>query len=71
MAEFIYDRDLVSGAKNNWDVIPEIQIPLSKRLHILGGLGLRIPVNNTADRSKQLMFYVLWDYVDGGVTKGW
>lgn len=71
MAEFVYDRDLVSGAKNNWDVVPQIQIPLSKRLHILGSLGLRIPVNNTADRPKQLMFYILWDYVDGGLTKGW
>jgi len=71
MAEFIYDRDLVTGAKNNWDIVPEIQIPLSKRLHILGSIGFRIPVNNTADRPKQLMFYILWDYVDGKMTQGW
>lgn len=71
MVEFIGDRDLVSGAKMNWDVIPEIQIPLSKRLHILGNIGLRVPMNNTPGRSTQLMFYLLWDYVDGGLTKGW
>jgi mono/diheme cytochrome c family protein len=71
MVEFIYDRDLVTGAANNWDVVPEMQIPLSKRLHILGSIGFRIPANHTADRPKQLMFYVLWDYVDGGLTKGW
>ena len=45
--------------------MPEIQIPISKRMHILGNVGFRIPVNNTADRPKQVMFYVLWDWVDG------
>ena len=71
IAEFVYDRDLVKGAANNWDVVPQIQIPLSKRLHILGSVGFRIPVNNTAERPKQLMFYVLWDFVDGKLTQGW
>jgi hypothetical protein len=71
MVEFVGDRDLVSGAKTNWDIVPEIQIPLSKRLHILGNIAVRVPMNNTANRSTQLMFYLLWDYVDGGLTKGW
>ena len=71
IAEFVYDRDLVSGAKNNWDIIPQIQIPISKRLHILGSIGWRIPVNNTEGRPKQLMFYILWDYVDGKLNEGW
>ena len=69
-SKFIADRDLVSGAATNWDVVPEIQIPLSKRMHILGNVGFRIPANNTADRQKQVMFYVLWDWVDGGLTAG-
>jgi mono/diheme cytochrome c family protein len=71
MVEFIADRDLVTGATTNWDIVPEIQIPISKRLHILGNIGLRMPVNNTADRPKQVMFYVLWDYVDGSLSQGW
>lgn len=71
MVEVIADRELVTGARMNWDVVPEIQIPLSKRMHILGNVGLRIPVNNTADRPKQLMFYVLWEFVDGPLTEGW
>ena len=71
MIEFIADRDLVSGATTNWDVVPEIQIPMSKRMHILGNIGFRIPANNTADRQKQVMFYVLWDWVDGGLLQGW
>jgi hypothetical protein len=71
MMEFIADRDLVSGATTNWDIVPEIQIPMSKRMHILGSIGVRIPANNTAGRQKQVMFYVLWDWVDGGLLQGW
>jgi hypothetical protein len=40
-------------------------------MHILGNVGFRIPVTNTADRQKQVMFYVLWDWVDGGLKEGW
>ena len=71
MAEFIADRDLVTGATTNWDVVPEIQIPISKRMHILANVGVRIPVNNTAERPKQIIFYFLWDYVDGSLKQGW
>jgi mono/diheme cytochrome c family protein len=71
MMEFIADRDLVSGATTNWDIVPELQIPMSKRMHILGNIGFRIPANNTANRQKQVMFYVLWDWVDGGLLQGW
>jgi hypothetical protein len=71
MTEFIADRDLVSGARTNWDVLPEIQIPLSKRLHIRANIGVRIPVNNTSGRPKQLLIYFLWDYADGTLKQGW
>jgi mono/diheme cytochrome c family protein len=71
MAEFIADRDLMTGATTNWDVVPEIQIPISKRMHILANVGIRVPVNNTADRPKQIIFYFLWDYVDGTLRQGW
>jgi mono/diheme cytochrome c family protein len=71
IVEFIADRELVKGALTNWDVVPEIQIPINKRMHILGNVGFRIPANNAADRPKQMMFYVLWDWVDGPLTQGW
>ena len=71
MTEFIADRDFATGAKTNWDIVPQIQIPIAKRMHILGDIGIRIPVNNTLDRPKQLVFYLLWDYVDGALTQGW
>ena len=71
MTEFIADRDLVSGATTNWDVVPEIQIPLSKRMHILANVGVSIPMNNTTDRPKQFLIYFLWDYADGTLKQGW
>jgi len=71
MAEFIADREFETGAVTNWDVIPQIQIPINKRMHILANVGFRVPLNNTAGRPKQFMIYFLWDYVDGSLKQGW
>jgi mono/diheme cytochrome c family protein len=71
MVEFIADRDLDAGAKMNWDIVPQLQIPLSKRMHILGNVGVRVPINNTAGRPVQVMYYLLWDFADGGLREGW
>ncbi len=71
MVEFLADRDLVDHAKTNWDVLPQMQVTLSKRQHVRCDLGVRVPVNNTAGRPVQLMFYVLWDWQDGRLTEGW
>ena len=71
MCEFVANRDLVNAAKTDWDVVPEMQVTISRRQHIRGNIGLRIPATNTAGRQKQLMFYLLWDWQDGKLTQGW
>jgi mono/diheme cytochrome c family protein len=71
MFEVIANRDLLDTAKTDWDVVPEMQVTISKRQHIRGDIGLRIPATNTAGRQKQLVFYLLWDWQDGKLTKGW
>ena len=71
MLEFLLDRDLITGARTNWDLLPEVQISLNKRHHVRANFGVRTPVNNTLGRSTQLMFYVLWDWFDGGLREGW
>lgn len=71
MVEFVGDRELESGARTNWDAIPQLQIPLNKRMHVLASVGYRIPMNNTDGRQRQIMFYGLWDWMDGGLLKGW
>ena len=71
MAELVADRELVTGAKMNWDVIPQFQVTLSRRQHVRFDVGLRIPATNTAGRQKQLTFYLLWDWKDGKLLEGW
>jgi mono/diheme cytochrome c family protein len=71
MFEFLANRDLVNGAKTDWDVMPEMQVTISKRQHVRGSLGYRIPVSSTAGRQQQIMFYLLWDWADGGLLSGW
>jgi len=71
MVEFLADREFETGAKVNWDVVPQFQVTLSKRQHIMANFGVKIPANNTAGRPIQLVFYLLWDYLDGGLRTGW
>jgi hypothetical protein len=32
---------------------------------------LQVPVSNTSGRPVQVLFYVLWDWFDGGLREGW
>jgi len=71
MFEFLASRDLTTGAKTDWDVLPEMQVTISRRQHIRGDLGLQIPAANTAGRQKRIVFYLLWDWADGRLSEGW
>jgi hypothetical protein len=71
MVEFLAARDLMDNAKTNWDLLPQMQVTISRRQHIRGDLGVRVPVNNTAGRPVQLMLYLLWDWQDGRLNEGW
>ena len=71
MLEFLADRDLLDKAKTNWDILPQMQVSLNKRQHILASVGVRFPMNNTLGRTTEVVFYVLWDWFDGGLRDGW
>ena len=71
MVELIGARELETGAENEWDIAPQLQISLSKRQHILFNAGFRIPIGESKTRSTQFMMYVIWDWFDGGVFSGW
>ena len=71
MVEFLAGRDLATGARTNWDVLPQMQVTISKRQHIRANLGVRIPANNTSGRAIQVLFYLLWDWGDGRLNEGW
>src|SRR5499425_312318 len=59
MVEFIADRDLVTGAKTSWDVVPEMQVTISRRQHIRANVGYLKPFANTQGRHNQVVFYLL------------
>jgi hypothetical protein len=71
MLELVADRDLEEGAATNVDVLPQFQVTLNRRQHLRVNVGLQVPVNNTAGRPKQVVFYFLWDWFDGGLRDGW
>jgi hypothetical protein len=71
MIEILADRELETGARTNWDIVPEVQVALNKRQHVRVNLGIRQPVNNREGRSTQVVFYALWDFFDGGLRDGW
>ena len=71
MVEFLADRDFTTGAKVNWDILPQMQVTISRRQHVRLDFGVRIPATNTQGRSIQGVMYVLWDWFDGGLFEGW
>jgi mono/diheme cytochrome c family protein len=71
MLEIIANRDLTSDTQTDWDIIPEFQVTLNRRQHVRAALGYRVPINDTADRPKQVIAYFLWDWFDGGLFEGW
>jgi hypothetical protein len=71
MVEFIANRNLTSGTKTDWDVVPEFQVTINRRQHIRAAMGYLMPINDTAGRPKQVIAYFLWDWFDGGLFEGW
>ena len=71
MVELVAARELETGAKSEWDVVPQMQISLSKRRHVLVSGGVQIPVNEREGRHPQVLTYLLWDWYEGGLLDGW
>jgi mono/diheme cytochrome c family protein len=71
MIEILAQRNLLTGAKIDYDVVPEFQVTVSRRQHVRANFGVQIPVTDTAGRPIQAVFYLLWDYFDGSLREGW
>lgn len=54
-----------------WDVVPQVQISLSKLQHVLLNVGVRVPLNEREERKPQFLTYILWDWFDGGFFQFW
>ena len=71
MVEVLGDVELENGSTAHWDVVPQLQVTLNTRQHVMLNIGVRLPVNDTNTRPTRLMVYLLWDWFDGGFFQGW
>ena len=71
IVELLAARDLQEGASIDWDLVPQMQVTLNRRQHIMINAGVRFPLNTRDGRGTQLITYFLWDWFDGGLLDGW
>lgn len=71
MLEVLAQRELTPGGATEVDLVPQLQVSLNTRQHVLLNVGVRVPVAHTRDRDARVVFYVLWDWFDGGLFDGW
>jgi hypothetical protein len=71
MIEVLGARELGSGADTDWDLVPQFQVTLNQRQHVMAAAGVRVPITRRSERPTELVFYLLWDWFDGGVLEGW
>ena len=71
MLEIVGAKALEGDERAQWDLIPQLQITLSRRQHIVINAGVRVPLTNRGEQSTQLLTYFLWDWFDGGLFDGW
>ena len=56
---------------SEWDVVPQLQVTLSKLQHVMLAAGIRVPVTQRDERRPQALIYLLWDWFDGGFFEMW
>ena len=71
MLEFTGGRPITTNADIQYSAIPQMQVTLNRRQHIMFNLGARIPLNERDERKTQVIFYLLWDWFDGTLLEGW
>ena len=71
IVEFLAARELEDDAPLEWDIVPQMQITLSRRQHIMINRGYRTPLSHREGRGSQFLVYFLWDWFDGGLFDGW
>jgi hypothetical protein len=71
MIEILGSKEVEDGSSVLWDLVPQMQITLNTRQHIMLNAGVRFPVNQTSGRPTQFIMYILWDWFDGGLYDGW
>jgi hypothetical protein len=71
IVELLGAREIGGNEKVEWDLVPQMQVALSRRQHIMISAGVRFPLTDRREREVQVLAYLLWDWFDGGFFDGW
>lgn len=71
MVELLGAKELADGEQTLWDIVPQMQVTLSRRQHIMINAGMKFPLNQRGERQSEFVSYFLWDWFDGGLRDGW
>ena len=71
MVEILGAREIEEGSEAEWDALPQVQVSLSTRQHVLFNIGVRTPISQRLERRTSVLVYLLWDWFDGSVFSGW
>jgi hypothetical protein len=69
MTEILWSKE--KGGSSVVDVVPQMQVSLTKLQHILLSVGVSIPATQRDGRHAQFLTYFLWDWFDGGLFQYW
>lgn len=69
MVEVLWARP--RGEPSEWDLVPQMQVTLSKLQHVSVSAGVRLPVTGRDVRHSEAVAYLLWDWFDGGFFQFW
>jgi mono/diheme cytochrome c family protein len=70
MVEMLGSRAFADDATTHWDLVPQMQVTLNTRQHVMANVGVRLPLGDPG-RDTQVVVYILWDWFDGGFFEGW
>lgn len=71
MLEILGAHAIEDAGHTEWDLLPQVQVSLSTRQHVLLNVGVRTPVSQRRERRSSVLVYLLWDWFDGGFFSGW
>ena len=75
MLEMQVEHHFEPGSEPHFDLLPQMQIALNTRQHVLANIGVLVPVGGDDGhghaRPVRLLTYILLDWFDGGFFEGW
>ena len=63
--------DVPRAGENTLSVYPQVWIKLSRLGHVAGSLGAEMPVSGVSPPRSKLIAFLLWDFGDAPLLRGW